>query len=167
MEAKAARQAAREAARAAAAAGELVAEDALESSDEEESPERDGEQMTENTPEVRTEMQLETAASKKKKEDEQAKMRPKERDYDKEHQAAKDAIRRKEEESGEREVMQKNEGRYDFSWDETKSGNLELEVSRHIPPPFCVEVYMAHIYMRKHTISSLSSALHSLPFPVP
>jgi protein TilB len=51
------------------------------------------------------------------------------RDENKEQRERIEEIRRKEEESGEREVKQKNEGNWDFTWDEdSKPGHVVLEV---------------------------------------
>ena len=50
--------------------------------------------------------------------------KPKKRDYEKEQEEAKARIREAEEASGEKEVRQKNEGGYAFSWDEDTPGNM-------------------------------------------
>ena len=48
--------------------------------------------------------------------------RPRKRDYEKEQEEAKLRIREAEEASGEKEVRQRNEGGYEFSWDEDSPG---------------------------------------------
>ena len=110
---------------------EVVCEDV--SSDEEEEEEDDN-PLTENTPEVREEIYRELAQQKKEKEDRENANKPKERDYDKEQKEAVEAIRSKEElERG--EIKQKNEGAWDFSWDEdTRPGSLILDIPlpRHL-----------------------------------
>ncbi|CAE7813641.1 lrrc6, partial [Symbiodinium microadriaticum] len=100
-----------------------------------EEDEDDSKQMTENTPEVRTQMYREIAQQKKEKAERDRVNAPKERDYEQEHSKAVEEARRKEEEMGEREVRQKNEGGFAFSWDEEgKPGHIVLEVSlsRHM-----------------------------------
>lgn len=89
----------------------------------------DDDGMTENTPEVRQEIYRELAQQKKEKQDREDEMKPRKRDFDAEHKAALEGIRKKEEESGERDVKQKNEGNWDFKWDEdSKPGILILNV---------------------------------------
>jgi len=112
----------------------VVVEDA---SDDEDEAERDydPDEMTDNTPEAREKIYRELARQKKEKEDRDKENQPRERDFDKEQKEAVEAIRKKEEESGEREVKQKNEGGWDFSWDEeSKPGMLILSipVPRHL-----------------------------------
>jgi protein TilB len=95
----------------------------------------DPDEMTDNTPEARERIYRELAKQKAEKAERDNINKPKERDYDKEQKAAVEEIRRKEEESGEREVKQKNEGGWDFSWDEdSKPGMLILSipVPRHL-----------------------------------
>lgn len=96
---------------------------------------RDADEATENTPEAREEIYREMAQQKKEKQDREDAMKPKKRDYEAEHKATLEATRRREEESGEREVRQKNEGGWRFRWDEeSKRGQIVLEVSlsRHL-----------------------------------
>jgi len=91
--------------------------------------ENKGQEMTENTPEARVEMYREIAANKKEKQDREDANKPKKRDYEKEQEEAKARIREAEEASGEKEVRQKNEGGYAFSWDEDTPGVITLDVS--------------------------------------
>lgn len=111
---------------------EIQVEDA--SSDEEEEGEDDPNEMTENTPEVREEIYRELAQQKKEKEERDNANKPKERDYEKEQKEAVEAIRAKEEEeSG--VIKQKNEGNWEFLWDEdSRPGSLilELPLPRHL-----------------------------------
>jgi hypothetical protein len=52
------------------------------------------------------------------------------RDYDAEQAQAVAEVRAKEEQSGERDVKQKNEGHWDFTWDEeSRPGHVVLDVS--------------------------------------
>jgi len=97
---------------------------------EDESPE-----LTDNTPEARVEIYKELAEQKKEKADREAANAPKQRDYEKEQAEALAAIRIKEEETGEREIKQKNEGGWGFRWDEeSKQGCviLDVEIARHL-----------------------------------
>jgi protein TilB len=97
---------------------------------EDESPE-----LTDNTPEARVEIYKELAEQKKEKADREAANAPKQRDYEKEQAEALAAIRKKEEETGEREIKQKNEGGWGFRWDEeSKQGCviLDVEIARHL-----------------------------------
>lgn len=58
-----------------------------------------------------------------------------ERNYEQEHESAVKTLREKEEQTGEREIKQKNEGQFIFHCNEEKSpGNilLEVELSRHL-----------------------------------
>ena len=92
-------------------------------------------ELTDNTPEARVEIYRELAEQKKEKADREAANAPRQRDYEKEQAEALAAIRKKEEESGEREVKQKNEGGWGFRWDEeTKQGCviLDVEIARHL-----------------------------------
>ena len=98
--------------------------------DEDQEPE-----LTDNTPEARVEIYRELAEQKKEKADREATNAPKQRDYEKEQSEALAAIRKKEEETGEIEIKQKNEGGWGFRWDEeTKAGcvMLDVEVARHL-----------------------------------
>ena len=98
--------------------------------DEDQEPE-----LTDNTPEARVEIYRELAEQKKEKADREATNAPKQRDYEKEQSEALAAIRKKEEETGEIEIKQKNEGGWGFRWDEeTKQGCviLDVEVARHL-----------------------------------
>jgi protein TilB len=91
--------------------------------------------MTENTPEVRQEIYRELAQQKKEKADREKSQQPKERDYEKEQVAAIEATRKKEQEADVSEIKQKNEGGWDFRWDEEvrKSWiSLEVMVPRHL-----------------------------------
>jgi len=113
---------------------EVVVEDASDDEDTTGTP-YDPDEMTDNTPEAREKIYRELAKQKKEKEDRDKQNHPRERNYEKEQQAAVGEIRRKEEESGEREVKQKNEGGWDFGWDEeSKPGMLILTVPvpRHL-----------------------------------
>lgn len=86
-------------------------------------------ELTDHTPEVRVEIYKELAKEKKEKEIREKANHPKERDYEKEQKEAVEVLRRKEEETGEREIKQKNEGGWDFQWDEeSKQGYVILEV---------------------------------------
>lgn len=92
-------------------------------------------ELTDNTPEARVEIYRELAEQKKEKADRETANAPRQRDYEKEQAEALAAIRKKEEETGEREVKQKNEGGWGFRWDEeTKQGcvMLDVEVARHL-----------------------------------
>jgi protein TilB len=108
---------------------EIQVEDA--SSDEEED---DPNEMTENTPEVREEIYRELAQQKREKEERDNANKPRERNYEKEQKEAVEAIRAKEEEeSG--VIKQKNEGNWEFLWDEdSRPGSLilELPLPRHL-----------------------------------
>eukprot|EP01038_Epipyxis_sp_PR26KG_P004178 gene4178-5946_t len=96
----------------------------------EDEPENDNEnEQTENTPEARVKIYKELAMQKKEKEDREKANAPKERDYEAEHQASLNQIRKIEEEITESEIKQKNEGGWDFYWDEeSKPGCVVLEV---------------------------------------
>jgi protein TilB len=92
-------------------------------------------ELTDNTPEARVEIYRELAEQKKEKADRESANAPKQRDYEKEQSEALAAIRKKEEETGEIEIKQKNEGGWGFRWDEeTKAGCviLDVEVARHL-----------------------------------
>ena len=92
-------------------------------------------ELTDNTPEARVEIYKELAEQKKEKADREASNAPRQRDYVKEQVDALAAIRKKEEETGEREIRQKNEGGWGFRWDEeTKKGCiiLDVEIARHL-----------------------------------
>jgi protein TilB len=96
------------------------------------------EDLTDNTPEARIEMYREIAEQKREKEERESVNHPKERDYEKEQAEAKESIRKKEGDSKEEEevaVRQKNEGGWNFYWDEESiKGSIRLEVclSRHL-----------------------------------
>ena len=94
----------------------------------------DANEATENTPEAREEIYREMAQQKKEKQDREDANKPRKRDYEAEHKAKTEEIRRKEEETGERTVRQKNEGGWKFRWDETERGQITLEVclNRHL-----------------------------------
>jgi len=97
--------------------------------------EEDREQLTENTPEVRQEIYRELAQQKKEKDDRDKANGPKERDYDNEQLASIEDTRLKEKENGEKEIRQKNEGGWEFKWDEESRQSfisLEVFVSRHL-----------------------------------
>lgn len=92
-------------------------------------------ELTDNTPEARVEIYKELAEQKKEKADREAANAPRQRDYEKEQAEALAAIRKKEEENGEREIKQKNEGGWGFRWDEeSKQGYviLDVEIARHL-----------------------------------
>lgn len=98
-------------------------------------PEEDGEKLTDNSPETRVEIYRELAQQKKEKEDRATANLPRVRDYEAEQAQAVAEVRAKEEQSGERDVKQKNEGHWDFTWDEeSKPGYVVLDVSlpRHL-----------------------------------
>jgi len=131
--------------------GNVICEDA-EDSDEEDAPEEEEDDgLTENTPEARQEIYRELAQQKKEKEDRENANKPRERDYEAEQAAAIEATRLKEEEAGEREVRQKNEGGWDFRWDEeSRPGNIVLEVSvaRHLDSSLIdVDVHPQYVSM--------------------
>lgn len=91
--------------------------------------------MTENTPEVRQEIYRELAQQKKEKADREKSQQPKERDYQKEQVEAIETTRKKEQELEMSEIKQKNEGGWDFRWDEEvrKSWiSLEVMIPRHL-----------------------------------
>eukprot|EP01031_Cornospumella_fuschlensis_P027549 gene27548-33275_t len=97
--------------------------------EDEENEDYDPNEMTENTPEVRVKIYQELAQQKKEKEDRANANLPKERDHEAEHIEFKESIRAKEQSAGEEEVKQKNEGGWDFRWDEeSKPGYVCLEV---------------------------------------
>jgi protein TilB len=78
------------------------------------------------TPECRVEMYRELAEQKKEKEDREKERQPKKRDYDKEHEDALAKVREREESGN---IMQCNEGKIDFSFDElSKPGFVILRV---------------------------------------
>lgn len=88
----------------------------------------DPDQMTENTPEVRIKIYQELAQQKKEKEDRGNVNAPRPRDYEAEQAEAIAKARAKEAED-EREIKQKNEGAWEFFWDEeTLPGYVQLEV---------------------------------------
>jgi len=110
---------------------EIVVEDV---SDDEDVEVEEDDELTENTPEVREEIYRELAAQKKEKEDRENQNKPRERDYEKEQKEAIEAVRAKEEEE-KGEVKQKNEGGWDFHWDEdSRPGSLILDIPlpRHL-----------------------------------
>lgn len=114
---------------------EVLVDDASDVDDDDNERPYDPDEMTDNTPEARDRIYRELAKQKAEKAERDNINKPKDRDYEKEQAAAVEEIRRKEEESGEREVKQKNEGGWDFSWDEdSKPGMLILSipVARHL-----------------------------------
>ena len=95
----------------------------------------DRDQMTDNTPEVRQEIYRDLAQQKKEKADRDKAQQPRERDYEKEQLESIEATRKKEAELEINEIKQKNEGGWDFRWDEEirKSDiSLEVMVPRHL-----------------------------------
>ena len=105
--------------------------------DEERQVDENGDELTENTPEARVEMYREIAEQKREKEERENANRPKERDYEQEQAESKEKIRKEEENKSEDEiaVRQKNEGGWNFYWDEeTVRGSIRLEVclSKHL-----------------------------------
>ena len=95
----------------------------------------DRDQMTDNTPEVRQEIYRDLAQQKKEKADRDKAQQPRERDYEKEQLESIEATRTKEAELEINEIKQKNEGGWDFRWDEEirKSDiSLEVMVPRHL-----------------------------------
>lgn len=99
--------------------------------DHEDDEDEDEEELTENTPEARTEMYREIAEQKREKEERESVNHPKERDYEKEQAEAKEKIRKDEEQKDPEEiaVRQKNEGGWNFYWDEESvRGSIRLEV---------------------------------------
>lgn len=89
----------------------------------------DDNELTENTPEVRVKIYQELAQQKKEKEDRARVNAPKERNYDEEQQEAVQSTRQKESEVDEKEIKQKNEGGWEFFWDEeSRPGYVLLEV---------------------------------------
>jgi protein TilB len=91
--------------------------------------------LTENTPEDRTKIYLELAAQKKEKEERGNVNAPKKRDYDSEQVEAVDKTRSVEKEIAESDVKQKNEGGWNFTWDEeTTPGSLILtvDIAKHL-----------------------------------
>jgi protein TilB len=80
--------------------------------------EEDGEEeATPYTPETRNEMYLEIAEQKEEKEARERERMPKERDAEKEHEEALEAVRQREAEGNIRQI---NEGKLDFRFDETE-----------------------------------------------
>eukprot|EP00605_Chrysophyceae_sp_TOSAG23-4_P002569 GSChrysophyteH1.ASY1.ANO1.2834.1 assembled CDS len=96
-------------AKALAAGKKRAKQEAQDASDDDDDKPFEADEMTENTPEVREKIYKELAQQKKEKADREKENMPKERDYEKEQAAAVAEIRKKEEESGEREIKQKNE----------------------------------------------------------
>lgn len=125
-------------------------EDVDDDDDEEEG--LDPDELTENTPEVRQEIYRELARQKAEKEERENANKPKERDYAAEQAAALEAVRRKEEEeSGEREIKQKNEGGWEFCWDEESRPGcvvLDVGVPRHLDSSLIdVDVHPLYVSM--------------------
>lgn len=90
----------------------------------------DPNELTENTPETRVKIYKELAQQKKEKEDRANVNAPRQRDIEGEHSQSISAIRKREAEldSGS-EVKQKNEGAWEFFWDEeSKPGYILLDV---------------------------------------
>ena len=104
--------------------------------------------LTGNTPEVREEIHRELAAQKKEKEDRENANKPRQRDYEKEQKEAVEAVRAKEEEE-KGEIKQKNEGGWDFTWDEdSRPGYLILDIPlpRHLDSsPIDVDVHPSYV----------------------
>lgn len=102
---------------------------------EELNEEEERNKMTDNSPEVRNQIYKEIAQQKKEKADREKENQPRERDYEKEQADSIAALRKKEEESGEREIKQKNEGGWSFRWDEESQKGcviLDVGVARHL-----------------------------------
>ena len=100
-----------------------------------EEEEDDHNKMTENTPEVRQEIYRELAQQKKEKEDREKAQQPKERDYAKEQEASVEDTRKREAEMELAEIKQKNEGGWEFRWEEEARRSdiaLEVFVPRHL-----------------------------------
>ena len=101
--------------------------------DEEE--EDDHNKMTENTPEVRQEIYRELAQQKKEKADREKAQQPKERNYAKEQEESVEEMRKREAEMELAEIKQKNEGGWEFQWEEEARRSdiaLEVFVPRHL-----------------------------------
>lgn len=102
---------------------------------EKEKEQKDREELTENTPEVRQEIYRELAQQKKEKDDRDKANGVKERDYNKEQLSSIERTRLKEQEIEESEIKQKNEGGWEFKWDEESRQSfisLEVFVPRHL-----------------------------------
>lgn len=92
-------------------------------------PEYDPTAPSEHTPEVRLREQRETAKEKKEKADREAENQPKKRNFEKEHKDAVEKARARERAEGGKEVMQCNEAKLDFNFDEyVKPGSVVLTV---------------------------------------
>lgn len=88
----------------------------------------DRNKMTDNTPETRIEIYRELAEQKKEKADREKANQPRERDYEAEQAESISLIREKEQELN-GEIKQKNEGGWEFTWDEeTRPGFVTLDV---------------------------------------
>merc|ERR1719247_1294761 len=84
---------------------------------------------SEHTPKLRLREQRETAREKKEKADREAENQPKKRNFEKEHQDAVEKARARERAEGGTEVMQCNEAKLDFNFDEyVKPGSIILNV---------------------------------------
>lgn len=130
-------------------AGEVVVVEDVEEDDEEEEDENE---LMENTPETRVKIYKELAQQKKEKEDREKVNAPKERDYEKEQREAIESTRKKEEDIDKNgDIKQKNEGAWDFFWDEeTKPGFviLEVNVARHLDSSLIdVDVHPTYVSM--------------------
>jgi protein TilB len=109
----------------------------------------DRDQLTENTPEVREEIYRELAQQKKEKADREKANMPRERDYEKEQLDAITATRKTEQALEEKEIKQKNEGGWDFRWDEGNRQSfisLEVCIPRHLDSSLIdVDVHPSYI----------------------
>lgn len=109
--------------------GEAIVTDVTDEIDEvEEAPVGDYE-LTENTPETRVKIYRELAEQKKEKTDRDKVNQPKDRNYELEQLQTVEDVRKKEEASEEQEIKQKNEGGWNFVWDEeSRPGHVVLDV---------------------------------------
>lgn len=86
----------------------------------------DADEMTDHSPETRTRIYRELAEQKREKEERERENMPRERDYEQEHKEAIERTRRREEEG---KVLQCNEGKWDFRFDEeSKPGHIILDI---------------------------------------
>lgn len=89
----------------------------------------DANELTDNTPEARVKIYKELAQQKKEKADREKANQPRQRDYEAEHAEQVAATRAIEEKIEKEEIKQKNEGGWDFAWDEdSKKGSIVLEI---------------------------------------
>lgn len=107
-------------------------------------------EMTDNTPEARVKIYKELADQKKAKALQEEANRPKKRDIEKEQQEAISAAREKEMMAN-GEVKQRNEGGWEFFWDETSRPGyllLEVKIARHLDSSLIdVDVHPGHVTM--------------------